>query len=78
MRTTDAMRYQFQHEFRKEKLHFNFVVESGYDSLPVRSVMADMPRVGQVLINLMVCATAGLAQGLRAPGVPIAMKEERC
>lgn len=44
---------QFQHEFRKEKLHFNFIVESEYDALPVRSVMADMPRVGQVLINLM-------------------------
>lgn len=45
---------QFQHEFRKERLHFSFVVEPGYDSLPVHKVMADMPRVGQVLINLMV------------------------
>lgn len=37
---------QFQHEFRKEKLHFNFQVEPAYEGLPVRSVMADMPRVG--------------------------------
>jgi signal transduction histidine kinase len=42
----------FQHEFRKEHLEFEYIVDDSYDSVEVKDVMADLPRIGQVLINL--------------------------
>ncbi|KAI5357937.1 Putative PAS domain, signal transduction response regulator, receiver domain, CheY-like superfamily [Septoria linicola] len=42
----------FQHEFRKEQMQFGYRVDESYQDCHVRSVLADMPRIGQVLINL--------------------------
>lgn len=43
----------FQPELRKQKMKFAFDINDSYDEINVRSVMADMPRIGQVLINLL-------------------------
>ena len=42
----------FQHEFRKQQLQFGYRVDDAYFDSSVKTVMADMPRIGQVLINL--------------------------
>ncbi|SMR62958.1 unnamed protein product [Zymoseptoria tritici ST99CH_3D1] len=42
----------FQHEFRKEQMGFEYTVDDSYNSAEVNRVMADIPRIGQVLINL--------------------------
>jgi signal transduction histidine kinase len=42
----------FQHEFRKQDLAFRYTVDDTYRDAKVQIVLADMPRIGQVLINL--------------------------
>lgn len=42
----------FQHEFRKQQMQFGYRVDASYREAGVRTVLADMPRIGQVLINL--------------------------
>ncbi|KAI0017511.1 two component histidine kinase 1 [Xylariomycetidae sp. FL0641] len=42
----------FQPEFRKQGIEFEFQVDTSYISAHVSWVMADLPRIGQVLINL--------------------------
>lgn len=42
----------FQHEFRKQRLDFDFEVDNSYAETNVSWVMADLARVSQVLINL--------------------------
>lgn len=43
----------FQPELRKQRMQFSFRIDDTYTESNVRSVMADMPRIGQVLINLL-------------------------
>ncbi|KAM3423816.1 hypothetical protein BST61_g1215 [Cercospora zeina] len=42
----------FQHEFRKHEMQFGYRVDPSYKESGIRTVFADMPRMGQVLINL--------------------------
>ena len=42
----------FQPEFRKQKLAFGFSIDTSYEEFKIDWVMADMARVGQVLVNL--------------------------
>ncbi|KAF2213274.1 hypothetical protein CERZMDRAFT_121011 [Cercospora zeae-maydis SCOH1-5] len=42
----------FQHEFKKHEMQFGYRVDPSYKESGIRTVLADMPRIGQVLINL--------------------------
>ncbi|PPJ50060.1 hypothetical protein CBER1_05076 [Cercospora berteroae] len=59
----------FQHEFRKQQMQFGYRVDPSYRDAGVRTVLADMPRIGQVLINLITNAVKFTSRGQGAKKV---------
>lgn len=42
----------FQPEFRKQGIKFKYIIDQSYEETAVAWVMADLARVGQILVNL--------------------------